>query len=89
MELRLGYTARLMRQRSAWWLLLALLGCRTATPAEPDPGASWTVLQQLCDQAAVRPGESFTCALRREATGRRFRVRFDLTKPVSAPPAPW
>jgi hypothetical protein len=184
-----------MRQRSAWWLFLALLGCRTAPPAEPVPGAFWTALQQLCDQAfegrlvegtepsdsaigeqrlvmhvrscsadevrlpfhvgedrsrtwvitrtgegfrlkpdhrhedgsedaitqyggdtreitdplsldfhadaftaqlipaaasniwtiAVQPGESFTYALRREATGRRFRVRFDLTKPVSHP----
>lgn len=41
----------------------------------------WTV--------TLEPGESFTYALRREATGRRFRVRFDLTKPVPAPPAPW
>ncbi|MEX2181332.1 MAG: hypothetical protein WD771_04775 [Gemmatimonadaceae bacterium] len=27
--------------------------------------------------------------LRRESTGRRFRVEFDLTRPVEAPPAPW
>ena len=40
-----------MRQRSAWWLLLALLGCRTAPSAEPAPGAFRTALQQLCDQA--------------------------------------
>ena len=25
----------------------------------------------------------------REAEGRRFRVEFDLTQPVAAPPAPW
>lgn len=195
--MRLQY--RSMRQRPAWWLLLALLGCRTATPAEPDPGAFWAALQQLCGKAfegslvegtepsdsamgeqrlvmhvrscsagevripfqvgenrsrtwvitragrgyrlkhdhrhedgsedtitqyggdtreiidplsldfhadaytaklipaaasniwtiAVQPRESFTYALRREATGRRFRVRFDLTKPVPPPPAPW
>ncbi len=27
--------------------------------------------------------------LRREGTDRRFRVEFDLTKPVAVPPAPW
>jgi hypothetical protein len=38
---------------------------------------------------AIEPRESFTYALRREATGRRFRVRFDLTKSVPSPPPPW
>jgi N-acyl-D-amino-acid deacylase len=38
---------------------------------------------------AVAPGETFSYALRRETSGRRFRVEFDLTKPVPAPPAPW
>jgi len=41
----------------------------------------WTV--------AIDPGRTFTYALRREAQGRRFRVEFDLTRPVDAPPAPW
>ncbi len=41
----------------------------------------WTV--------AVEPGKIFVYALRREAEGRRFRVEFDLTQPVEAPPAPW
>lgn len=31
----------------------------------------------------------FAYQLRREATDRRFRVEFDLTRPVEAPPAPW
>jgi hypothetical protein len=31
--------------------------------------------------------EKFTYRLTRE--GREFRVDFDLTKPVPAPPAPW
>jgi hypothetical protein len=31
----------------------------------------------------------FTYALRREAANRRFRVEFDLTKPVAPPPPPW
>jgi hypothetical protein len=37
----------------------------------------------------VIPGEAFVYALRREGTDRRFRMRFDLTRPVAAPPAPW
>jgi len=35
------------------------------------------------------PGERFAYALRREGTDRRFRVEFDLTRTVEAPPAPW
>ncbi len=31
----------------------------------------------------------FVYMLRREGTPRRFRVEFDLTRPVAAPPAPW
>jgi hypothetical protein len=38
---------------------------------------------------AIEPGRSFTYALRREHSGRRFRAEFDLTKAVEAPPAPW
>lgn len=38
---------------------------------------------------AVDPGRTFVYALRREESGRRFRVEFDLTKPVTPPPAPW
>ena len=40
----------------------------------------WT-LELLPERAAY--------ALRREGTDRRFRVEFDLTRPVDAPPAPW
>lgn len=38
---------------------------------------------------AIDPGQAFVYGLRREATGRRFRVRFDLTRDVPLPPAPW
>lgn len=38
---------------------------------------------------AVEPGATFSYALRREESGRRFRVVFDLTRPVPAPPPPW
>jgi hypothetical protein len=37
----------------------------------------------------VMPGDRFAYALRREGTDRRFRVEFDLTKPVATPPPPW
>ncbi|HEX2059692.1 MAG TPA: hypothetical protein VHK90_03045 [Thermoanaerobaculia bacterium] len=42
----------------------------------------WTI-------AVDESGRTFTYALRREATGRRFRVEFDLTAPVAPPLAPW
>lgn len=35
------------------------------------------------------PGKTLSYRLVREAEGRRFRVEFDLTKPVPTPPAPW
>lgn len=35
------------------------------------------------------PGKTFGYGLRREAEGRRFRVEFDLSKPIESPPAPW
>ncbi len=37
----------------------------------------------------LRPGEGFVYGLRREETGLRYRVEFDLTRPVEAPPPPW
>ncbi len=37
----------------------------------------------------VTPGERFVYALRREGTDRRFRIEFDLTRPVPTPPGPW
>lgn len=37
---------------------------------------------------AITPGEHFVYELSRP-DGRRFEVRFDLTRPVEAPPAPW
>lgn len=41
----------------------------------------WTV--------AIEPGRTFTYALRRETSPRRFRVDFDLSRPVPPPPPPW
>lgn len=37
----------------------------------------------------VQAGRMFAYALRREGTDRRYRLEFDLTKPVTAPPPPW
>ncbi|CAN5804564.1 hypothetical protein BH23GEM9_BH23GEM9_16920 [soil metagenome] len=48
------------------------------------PAAStnvWTV--------EIRPGQEYVYALRREGTDRRFRIEFDLTREVEAPPTPW
>jgi hypothetical protein len=53
----------------------------TAQLLPPAATNVWTV--------EVVPGETFTYALRREGTDRRFRVAFDLSRPVEAPPAPW
>lgn len=37
----------------------------------------------------VQPDRLFAYALRREGSDRRFRVEFDLTRPVAEPPPPW
>jgi hypothetical protein len=37
----------------------------------------------------IRPEETFVYGLRREETGLRYRVEFDLTRPVGTPPPPW
>ncbi len=38
---------------------------------------------------AIEPDSVFVYALRREGSDRRFRVEFDLTRPVETPPPPW
>ena len=37
----------------------------------------------------IRPGEMFVYALRRAGAERRFRVEFNLSQPIPAPPPPW
>lgn len=37
----------------------------------------------------VDPGRRFAYALRREGSNRRFRVEFDLSRPIPPPPPPW
>lgn len=53
----------------------------TATLLPPAATNVWTV--------EILPGRIFSYALRREGTDRRFRVEFDLTRPVDPPPDPW
>jgi hypothetical protein len=55
-----------------------------AYTAELVPGAADNVWS-----LEVEPGRTFVYALRREGSDRRFRVEFDLTRPVDEPPAPW
>ena len=55
-----------------------------AFTAELIPAAAtnvWTI--------EIEPSSRFVYALRREGTDRRFRLEFDLTKTVPAPPPPW
>lgn len=52
--------------------------------AELIPAAKTNVWSLL-----LSPVKTFSYRLVREAEGRRFRVEFDLTHPVAAPPAPW
>lgn len=53
----------------------------TARMLPPASTNVWTV--------EIHPGRSYVYALRREGTDRRFRVEFDLTRPVPAPPPAW
>lgn len=53
----------------------------TAALIPPAAANVWTM--------EVHPGTMFAYALRRENEGRHFRAEFDLTQPVTPPPAPW
>lgn len=53
----------------------------TAQILPPAATNVWTV--------EIIPGRTYAYALRREGTGRRFRVEFDLTNPIATPPFPW
>lgn len=53
----------------------------TATLLPASASNIWTM--------AIAPGKTFSYGLRREAMHRRFRVEFDLSREVAAPPAPW
>ena len=53
----------------------------TATMLPASATNVWTI--------QVIQGNRFAYALRREGTDRRFRVEFDLTRPVAPPPPPW
>jgi hypothetical protein len=55
-----------------------------AKPADGSPSAAANVWW-----IEIRPGDAFFYNLRRLAGPRLFSVKFDITKEVSAPPAPW
>jgi hypothetical protein len=55
-----------------------------AKPSDGSPTAAANVWW-----IEIRPGDVFIYNLRRLAGPRYFSVKFDITKPVIAPPAPW
>ncbi|MBP7482885.1 MAG: hypothetical protein KA788_10155 [Lacunisphaera sp.] len=58
-------------------------------PADPFTAALIPAAATNIWTLMIEPGKTFGYGLRREAEGRRFRVEFDLAKPVANPPAPW
>ncbi|HUG40223.1 MAG TPA: hypothetical protein VMM12_07055 [Longimicrobiales bacterium] len=58
-------------------------------PADAETAAMLPAAATNVWTVGVQPGRTFTYELRREGTGRLFRVAFDLTEPVPAPSAPW
>ena len=69
----------------------ALAGSATALDFHADAHTARLIpaaATNIWTMGVAPDGTRFTYALRREAEGRRFRVEFDLTRPVDAPP-PW
>jgi hypothetical protein len=58
-------------------------------PADPHTRTVIPVAATNVWTVEVHPGRLFAYALRREGTDRRFRIEFDLSKEVPAPPPPW
>jgi hypothetical protein len=58
-------------------------------PADADTATMLPAAATNVWTLRIDPGRTFTYALRREAQARRFRVDFDLTRPVAPPPPPW
>lgn len=58
-------------------------------PADAETAALLPAAATNVWTVEVVPGSRFAYALRREGTDRRFRAEFDLTQPVTPPPAPW
>lgn len=64
-------------------------GTRQEFPADAETAALVPVAATNVWTVELEPGERFTYALRREGSERRFRVDFDLSRPVPPPPPPW
>jgi hypothetical protein len=78
---------------SITWYGGATRDAGTATRQE-FPADAWTAALIPAARTNVwtvelEPGRRFVYALRREGTDRRFRIEFDLTREVAAPPPPW
>jgi len=62
---------------------------RQEFPADPYSVNAVPARESQLWYLEIRPEEVFVYGLRREATGLRYRVEFDLTRPVDPPPPPW
>lgn len=62
---------------------------RQEFPADAESVAAVPARESQLWYIELRPGDAFVYGLRREATGLRYHLEFDLTRPVEAPPAPW
>lgn len=62
---------------------------RQEFPADPYSVHAVPARESQLWYLEIRPGHDFAYGLRREATGLRYHLEFDLTQPVEAPPPPW
>ena len=58
-------------------------------PADPHTASLLPAAATNIWTLTIDPGRTFAYALRREASGRRFRAEFDLSRAVETPPPPW
>lgn len=78
--------------------IAAAAACATLLPAGPASGRSFPADSHIVSLNQVYKTNVWTMEIDRArfayelvrvGTDRRFRVQFDLTRPVPAPPAPW
>ncbi len=62
---------------------------RQEFPADPHTATVAPAARTNVWYMEVIPGQRFSYGLWREGSDRRFRVDFDLARPVAPPPAPW
>lgn len=64
-------------------------GNRQEFPADSATAARSPATRTNVWSLELEPGTTFVYALERIGTERRFRIAFDLTQPISAPPPAW